>query len=39
MEGQGHFLTVAQGILHIKIKTCFPKKLVGYFNQFLYVSI
>ena len=38
MEGQGHFLTMAQGHLQMKIETCFSKKLVGYFNQILYVS-
>ena len=38
MEGQGHFLTLAKGHLHMKIKTCFSKQLVGYFNQILYVS-
>ena len=32
MEGQGHFLTLAPGHLHMKIKTCFSKKLVGYFE-------
>ena len=38
MEGQGYFLTLAPGHLHMKIKTCFSKKLLGHFNQILYVS-
>ena len=36
MEGQGHFLTLAQGHLHMKIKTC--KTIGAIFNQILYVS-
>ena len=31
LEGQGHFLTLAPGHLHMKIKTCFSKKPLGYF--------
>ena len=31
IEGQGYFLTLAPGHLHMEIKTCFSKKLVGYF--------
>ena len=34
IQGQGHFLNLAQGHLHITIKTCFSQKL----NQNLYVS-
>ena len=30
-EGQGHFLTLAQGHLHMKIKTCFSHKPLGHF--------
>ena len=33
IEGQGHFLTLFQGRLHMKIKTCFSRKLMGHFNQ------
>ena len=32
----GHFLTLAQGHLYMKIKTCFSKKPHGHFNQTLY---
>ena len=35
IEGQGHFLTLAQGHLHMKIKTGFSKKPLW---QILYVS-
>ena len=39
MEGQGHFLTLASGHLHIKIKTCFSKKnWWAILNQILYAS-
>ena len=38
IEGQCHFLTLAKGHLHMKIKTCFPQKPLGHFNQILYVS-
>ena len=38
IEGQGHFLTLAQGHLHMKIITCFSQKPLGIFNQILYVS-
>ena len=31
IEGQGHFLTLAQGHLHMKIKTCFSQKPLGHF--------
>ena len=27
---QGHFLTLAKGHLHMKIKTCFSQKSLGY---------
>ena len=37
-EGQGHFLTLAQGHLHMKIKTCFSQKHLAVFNQILYVN-
>ena len=30
-QGQGHFLTGAQGHLHMKIKTCFSQKPLGHF--------
>ena len=29
IEGQGHFLTLAQGHLHTKLKTCFSQKPLG----------
>ena len=32
IEGQGHFLTLAQGHLHIEIKTCFSKKPLSHFE-------
>ena len=32
IEGQGHFLTLAQGHLHMKIKTGFSQKPVGHFE-------
>ena len=32
IEGQGHFLTFAQGHLHMKIKTGFSQKPVGHFE-------
>ena len=38
MEGQGHFLTLAPGHLHKKIKTCLSKEVLFFFNQILYVS-
>ena len=38
VQGQGHFLTLAQGHLYIKIKTCFSKKPLHLFDQILYVS-
>ena len=38
-EGQGHILTLVQGQLHMKIKTCFSQKPLGHFNQILYVSL
>ena len=31
MEGQGHFFTLASVHLHMKVKTCFSKKLLGHF--------
>ena len=30
-EGQGHFLTFAQGLSHMKIKTCLSQKPTGPF--------
>ena len=33
IEGQGHFLTLAQGHLCMKIKTCFSQKPLGGFLQ------
>ena len=38
MKGQGQFLTLAQGHLHKKIKTCFSQKVLGHFNRVLYAS-
>ena len=32
IEGQGHFLTLAQGHLCMKIKTCFSQKSLGCFK-------
>ena len=32
IEGQGHFLTLAKGYLHMKIKAGFSQKPVGYFE-------
>ena len=32
IKGQGHFLTLAKGHLHMKIKTCFSKKPVDHFE-------
>ena len=29
---------MAQGHLHMKLKTCFSQKPLGHFNQILYVS-
>ena len=37
MEGR-HFLTFAPVHLHMKIETCFSSRLLGNFNQMLYVS-
>ena len=34
----GYFLTLAQGHLHVKNKTCFSQKPLGHFNQILYLS-
>ena len=31
IEGQGHFLTLAQGHLHMKTKTCISQKSHGHF--------
>ena len=31
IEGQGHFLTLAQGHLCVKIKTCFSQKSLSSF--------
>ena len=30
IEGQGHFLTLAQGCVHTKIQTKFSQKLLGH---------
>ena len=35
-EGQGHFLTLVQGYLHIKIETCFSQKPLGRFPPIFY---
>ena len=35
IQGQGHFLTLAQ--CHLQIKTCFSQTPLGHFNQILYV--
>ena len=35
IEGQCHFLTLAQGHLNMKIKTGLPQKPVGHFELFL----
>ena len=32
IEGQGHFLTLVQGYLLIKIETCFFQKPLGHFR-------
>ena len=39
IEGQCHFLTLAQGHLHMKIKTCFSQKPLGRFNHILYANV
>ena len=31
IEGQGHFMTLVQGHLHLKIKTCFSQKPLDHF--------
>ena len=36
IQGQGHFLTLAQGHLHMKIKACFSQKSLDL--QILYVN-
>ena len=33
IEGQGHFLTLAQGHVHAKIKTYFSQKLLSHSEQ------
>ena len=38
IQGQGHFLTLAQGHLYIKITTCFSQKRLHLFDQTLYLS-
>ena len=38
IEGQGHYLTLAQGRVHTKIKTGFSQKLLCELNQILYES-
>ena len=38
-QSQGHFLTLTQGHLYMKIKkTCFSQKPLGHFKPNLYVS-
>ena len=40
IEGQGHFLTLVQGYLHIKIETCFSQKPQGHFQpNFVYIFL
>ena len=36
IEGQGHFLTLAQGRVHSKIQTGFPAKILCYYNEIFY---
>ena len=38
IEGQGQFLTLAQGHLHLKIKTGFSQKWLGHLNQILFCA-
>ena len=38
MEGQGHFLTLAQGRVHTKIQTEFSQKLLWRYEPNFYVS-
>ena len=38
IEGQGHFLTLAQGRAHAKIKTGFSQKYCAVLNQILQES-
>ena len=38
IEGQGHFLTLAQGRVHTKIKPNFPRNQCAILNQILYES-
>ena len=38
IQCQGHFLTMVQVHLRIKIKTCFSQKPLDNFNQYLYLS-
>ena len=38
IQVQGHFLTVAQGHLHIKVNSCFSPTPLDLFDQILYVS-
>ena len=39
IKGQGHFLSLAQGHLHMKIKSCISQITLGHFNQILCVSL
>ena len=39
IEGQGHFLTLAQGHLHLKIKTGFSQKWLGHFEPNLILCL
>ena len=38
MKGQGHFFTLAQMHLHMKMKSFFLRNYWAIFNQVLYVS-
>ena len=38
IEGQGHFLTLAQGCVHTKIQTGFSQNFCTDLNQILYES-
>ena len=40
IEGQGHFLSLVQGYLRVKIETCFSQKPLGHFQpNFVYMFI
>ena len=38
IEGQGHFLTLAEGRVYTKIQTGFSQKLLGHSEPILYES-